>query len=105
MPFICRFCDAANPDEVQHCETCGAERRARLDSYVPGATLVLGLGLLILAALVFYNSYPPGTKVYIWSKTGGYLYSSTTSIALTTAIPAILGIVCVVVDIFKRLRS
>jgi|KBSSwiStaDraftv2_1062776.scaffolds.fasta_scaffold199228_2 hypothetical protein len=105
MSFICRFCDSANPDDVQSCKVCGAKREARLYDYVPGGTLPLGIGLLILAGFIFYNSYPPGAKVYLWNKSGGYFYSSATSIVLTTIIPAILGLACICFDIFKRYKG
>ena len=104
MSFICKFCDSANPDDLQYCQTCGAKRGARVRDYVPGALSMLGVLLLVLAGFVFYNSYPPGTRVDIWSLPGGHTYSSVTSIALTTALPLVVGLACIFIDFLKKFR-
>jgi hypothetical protein len=48
--------------------------------------------LLVFSLFAFFNSYPPGTPVIIWSHTGGGSPSTWISIILTAGIPLLLGI-------------
>jgi hypothetical protein len=83
----------------------------RPSDYLPGVFSVLGGGGCFLFALLCFSvEYPPGTKVTAWSRPGsgdGY-YSTNLTIALTTGLPLLLGLLIVVVNLalyMKHRRS